>query len=231
MTLERRWYHPAIVSEEDELALVLEALDGDAAARQALAQELVGVIQREVAFCLVRFAAAQGRDPRQDRLDLVQEVLVSLFEHDARELRRFDPQRGRSLRSFVQLVARRRVARILSLRKGNPWADAPTDPTVMDDDGDDTEVLRRLEQRSELQRVLGALHARMSPRDHELFDLLFLQERPPDEVASALGVSRGAVNAWAYRMRKVARALAREAEASPESSTAMSSPKRRVDGD
>lgn len=136
---------------------------------------------------------------------------MSLFEHDCRELRRWDPERGRSLDSFVRLIARRKAARILGQRKGNPWTDQPVDPTTLDDDeAEGNELLHRLEQRDALGSVLDALYARMDDRDLELFDLLFVQERDPAEVAESLGMTRGAVNAWAYRTRKLARACVLE---------------------
>ncbi|HVI02635.1 MAG TPA: sigma-70 family RNA polymerase sigma factor [Enhygromyxa sp.] len=199
-------------SSQDE-RLVESALAGLAGARRELAGRLLDVVQREVAFVLRRAVVGQGRDPRQEVRDLVQEVLVSLFEHDGRELRRWDPARGRSLDSFVRLVARRKAARILGQRKGNPWADQPVDPQAIDDDELDAEadaLLRQLEQREELGSVLDALYARMSDRDFQLFDLLFVEERDPAEVADALNMTRGAVNAWAYRTRKLARACVLE---------------------
>lgn len=199
-------------SSQDE-RLVESALAGLAGARRELAGRLLDVVQREVAFVLRRAVVGQGRDPRQEVRDLVQEVLVSLFEHDGRELRRWDPARGRSLDSFVRLVARRKAARILGQRKGNPWADHPVDPQAIDDDELDAEadaLLRQLEQREELGSVLDALYARMSDRDFQLFDLLFVEERDPAEVADALNMTRGAVNAWAYRTRKLARACVLE---------------------
>lgn len=182
------------------------ALSGGAGPRRRLAERLLDAIQREVAIALHRSAARQGRDPRQEVQDLVQEVLVSLFEHDARELRRWDPTRGRSLESFVRLVARRRVARVLGQRRGNPW----TEGAVELEEGPDEDGLEeRLEHRAELGEVLQALHAQMSPRDVELFELLFVQGLEPGEVAEQMQMSRGAVNAWSYRMRKQARAAAR----------------------
>ena len=199
-------------SSQDE-RLVESALAGLAGARRELAGRLLDVVQREVAFVLRRAVVGQGRDPRQEVRDLVQEVLVSLFENDGRELRRWDPARGRSLDSFVRLVARRKAARILGQRKGNPWADQPVDPQAIDDDELDAEadaLLRQLEQREELGSVLDALYARMSDRDFQLFDLLFVEERDPAEVADALNMTRGAVNAWAYRTRKLARACVLE---------------------
>lgn len=195
-------------SSQDE-RLVEAALAGVAGARRELASRLLDVVQREVALVLRRAVVSQARDPRQEVRDLVQDVLVSLFEHDGRELRRWDPERGRSLDSFVRLVARRKAARILQQRKGNPWADQPVDPSAIDDDELDARadaLLHQLEQRDELGSVLDALYAHMSDRDLQLFDLLFVEERDPAEVAQVLSMTRGAVNAWAYRTRKLARA-------------------------
>lgn len=193
-------------SAEQDLRLVEEALSGGTAPRRRLAERLLDAIQREVAISVHRPALQQGRDPRQEVQDLVQEVLVALFEHDARELRRWDPARGRNLESFVRLVARRRVARVLGQRRGNPW----TASSVELQEGPDEEGLEeRLEQRAQLGEVLQLLHANMSPRDVELFELLFVQGLEPGEAAEKMEMSRGAVNAWSYRMRKQARAAAR----------------------
>lgn len=68
-----------------------------------------------------------------------------------------------------------------------------------------------------LGRVLDHLYAQMGPRDVELFHALFVDERDPKDVADALGMTRGAVNAWSYRVRKLARKLA--ASSLDESST------------
>jgi len=198
--------------------LVEAALAGQALARRELAARLLDVIAREVSSVLRRSAAAQGRDARQELRDLVQEVLVSLFEHDCRELRRWDPARGRQLDSFVRLVARRKAARVLGQQKGNPWADLPVDPSVLEsveEDARTSEILQQIEQRDELGWVLDALYAHMNDRDFELFDLLFVQDLDPGEVAAALAMTRGAVNAWCYRTRKLARVCLAKHQARP----------------
>jgi RNA polymerase sigma-70 factor (ECF subfamily) len=193
----------------DDERLVAEALAGDPKRRRQLATRLLGSIQREVVGVLRRAAAPRGRDPRQEVQELTQDVLVLLFERDCQELRRWDPARGRSLDSFVRLVARRRAARILYQGRGNPWADEPIDPTIVDADASgDGDLARNLEERSTLGRVLDQLYAQMGERDLELFQLLFVDERDPQEVAEALGMTRGAVNAWSYRTRKLARQIA-----------------------
>lgn len=207
--------------------LVEAALAGGSGERRALASRLLDVIQREVAAVLRRWASSQARDPRQEVRDLVQEVLISLFEHDCRELRRWDPERGRSLDGFVRLVARRKAARILGQRKGNPWSDQPVEPQTLSD-AEAVELAGRLEQRDALGSVLDALYARMDERDHHLFDLLFVQEREPAEVADALGMTRGAVNAWAYRMRKLARTCMLERNFNVASSASAAAPRETL---
>lgn len=193
--------------DEADRRLIDDALSGGTAAIRELSSRLLDAVHREVAHCMLRWAPAAHRDPRQDVADLVQEVLVALFERDSQELRRWDPARGRSLDSFVRLVARRRVARILGQRRGNPWSEQPVDPADVELP-DEAAHVRRLEERGELDSVLLALHARMSVRDHELFDLLYVQELEPDEVAQQMEMTRGAIHAWSYRMRKLARSIA-----------------------
>ena len=203
-----------MLSPEDDAQLVAAALGSVAGARRQLADRLLDLIQREVTFVLRRHARASGRDPQQEVRDMVQEVLMALFEREAQELRRWDPARGRSLDSFVRLVARRKVARILGQHRGNPWADTPLDPQTIEDsppaDAEACELARKLEQRNELGAVLDVLYTHMNPRDLRLFDLLFVLEQDPQEVAQELEMTRQAVNAWSYRTRKLARKLISE---------------------
>lgn len=217
----------APVAADDE-ELVRRALAGERAARRALADGLLDAIQREVALVLARTASRSGRDPRQEVRDLVHDVLVALFEHDGRELRRWDPTRGRTLASFVRLVARRRVARILGQQRGNPWALQPIDPSELSQD-DDAALVRQLEERNQLDALLLALHASMSARDHELFERLFVQQLDPEDVSRQLDMTRGAVNAWCYRTRKLARRLL--VEGMPASSHAGAPAREGVDDD
>lgn len=220
---------------EEDSQLIAAALDRAPGARRRLAQRLFDVVHTEVLFSLRRHAAAIKRDPNQEAHDLVQDVLVLLLENEAHELRRWDPERGRSLDGFVRLVTRRRVARIMGQRRGNPWANVPIDPGDIDDDPSaDTKAVglaKQLEVRNELGWVLDALYARMGARDLELFDQLFVEERRPGDVARTLGMTRQAVNAWSYRMRKLVRRLIEEiGEESPSSPGLSSSKEQRTHG-
>jgi RNA polymerase sigma factor (sigma-70 family) len=192
---------------DKDVALVRRALAPERAAQRELAARLLEPIHAEVARAMQRHAAARRRDGRQDVIDLVQDVLVCLLERDGQELRRWDPERGRTLDSFVRLVARRKVARVLARVRGNPWALAPVDAAA--EPCDDAPLLQ-IEMRDALASVLDGLYAGMELRDAELFELSFVDELDADEVGRRMGMSTGAVNAWRYRVRKAALRLAAE---------------------
>jgi RNA polymerase sigma factor (sigma-70 family) len=160
-----------------------------------------------VSLTLRAAAAVQGRDPEQDASDLVHDVVVILLARDGRELHRWDPQRGRTLDSWVRLLARRRVRRVLSGGRGNPWAEPPI--AMRRDDEDECDE-QRLEVRDRLRRILEGLDRRMGARDRVLFRALFVEQADRDQVAAALRMTRAAVDAWCYRTRRIARAIARE---------------------
>ena len=170
-------------------------LPTDPAALRALAGRLVSPIHREVALSVRRC----GPTSRQDIADLVQGVLLYLLERDCQELRRWDPSRGRSLESFVRLIARRYVAR--SLKRSRTFCPVAS---AADDQADDLPD-RRIQARQVLSSLVAAIAGRR--RDEDLFRLVFVQELEPAAVARQMGMSRTAVNAWTYRRRQQARRL------------------------
>ena len=190
---------------------VHKALAGDRAGLTALVRTLLPVIKVEVGVALVRRALPLRRDPRQDIDDFSQEVLLSLLAEGGRLLRQWDPERGRSLASFVRLITRQRVSRILHGHKGNPWSDEAVEDigAVMEEGRDDL----ALESREELRGLLERLRAHLSPRGLQLFEEIYVQQRPIAEVARELGMTREAVDAWNTRTRNLARRL--EAEPPP----------------
>src|SRR5688572_1627730 len=150
-----------------------------------LCSGLVDAVAREVAASLWDRARATRRDPSMDVADLVQDVLVALLRSDGRALRRWDPTRGRTLESFVRLVTRRHVTRLFKYRRRNPWSETPIDPTELEVSDDSTEA-RRVEAWDELDRVLDRLRSVMGVRDHALFELLFVEELQPADVAERM---------------------------------------------
>ena len=193
---------------------IAAALDGDRRSMDQLVQRLLPVVQAEVGFALMRGARVEGRDPREEIRDFVQEVFVQLLAKQGKVLRSWDPERGRSLESFVRLVARRQVAAILRSGRRNPWADKPVAGDELDRDrsaGD--EAKRRLESSDQLRKLLRLLGERLDERGMLLFRMLYVEERSVEEAMEATGMSRDAVYAWRSRFRKLVATLEQEVSA------------------
>ena len=194
---------------------VARALDGDRQALQALVEHLIPVVQAEVGYALMRGATIESRDPRQEVRDFVQEIFVALLAKQGKVLRSWDPERGRSLDSFVRLVARRHVAATLRSGRRNPWVDKPVASDELDrDTNDEADPTRRLESADRLDKLLDRLERRLDERGMLLFRMLYVEERGVEEVMEITDMTRDAVYAWRSRFRKLVTTLAREPEAS-----------------
>ncbi|MCB9754872.1 MAG: sigma-70 family RNA polymerase sigma factor [Myxococcales bacterium] len=191
---------------------ITSALEGDRDALRRLVEGLVPVIRVEAGVALARRARAHRRDPRQEVDDFTQEVLVRLLADDGKLLRIWDPARGRSLASFVRLITRQRVSRALQRFKGNPWGVDPTEPGDFEFIGEAARgrAGARVESRIELRALLERLRAHLNERGLLLFQLIYVEQRPISEVCDELGMTRGAVDAWNSRTRRLARRLAQE---------------------
>lgn len=192
-------------------AEIQRACSGDRAALEQLIEELKPVIRVEVTIAVRRRASANVRDGHQEIDDLVHDVLLHLLERGGHVLRRWDPDRGRTLPSFVRLITRHRVARTFEGFKGNPWATEATEPEDLEEmQVDESGTFRRLASREELAYLLQRLQARLDERGLLLFQLIYAEERPIHEVCDAVGMTRAAVDQWTARLRKRVRRLLEE---------------------
>lgn len=190
---------------------IRRACQGERRALAGLVDVLLPVIKIEVAVALRRRASAQGRDARQDVDDFVQDVMLHLLADEGRRLRRWDPGRGSSLASFVRLVTRHRVARVLEGFRGNPWSGEPTEDEALEAlRADRSGTFRRVESRTRLLRLLEQLRARLNERGLRLFHKLYVEQRPIAEVADEEGMTRAAIDQWNARMRRMVRELSPE---------------------
>lgn len=179
------------------------ALAGDRKAVDALVRKLRPVIQAEVGFALLPLGRSQGRDVRQETLDLLQDVLMSLLADDGKLLRRWDPARGSSLESFVRLIARRHVAGVVRSKRRNPYAEQPLPGETLDlRRGDGPELEHRIEARERLDHMLEHVRQRLDERGLLLFELLYVEERSIEDACAATGMTRDAVYAWRSRLKR-----------------------------
>jgi len=197
-------------------AKIQQALEGDRTALADLVRTLLPVIKVEVGVALVRRALPRRRDPRQEVEDFAHDVLLYLLADGGHLLRMWDPDRGRSLASFVRLIARQRVSRILHGHRGNPWSEDPTENADIEPMTEAQPGERLMESREELRSLLERLRAHLNERGLELFQQIYVEQRPIAEVAAEFKMTREAVDAWNTRTWNLARRLARDGPAPAE---------------
>lgn len=181
-------------------ALVDRALEGDLDAQRGLVDELTPTIHWEAAKMLRKWrtGSAAGRDLRQEIEDMVQEVFVELFEEDGKTLRAWDPKRL-PLEAWVGYIAKIRTAEVLRSRR-SPWRERPEDPADLP-----KPAVRRTPEddtlsRDELRKVHLCLLADFGPDDAHLFELFFLRQASPKDVAATTEKTMAAVYKWRSRL-------------------------------
>lgn len=191
------------------------ALTGDRGAVRALVASLTPPIQARVARILLRRGG--GRPIRAELEDMVQDVLVVLFENDAKVLRAWRADGGLGLEGYAALVAERRVISKLRTRRGNPWTETPLDADELARrSGTARGPERSVAARQELRSALTRLREELTPQAFRLFELLWVEERSVEAICAELSMSRDAVYQGKRRIRKVARRVAEELRASAE---------------
>ena len=196
--------------------LLADTLAGQPRAARALIDLLYPVVQARVARVLLRSAGGRRANARQEVDDLTQEVFAGLFEHGGKALRSWDPQRGLSLSNFVGLLAERCALSILRSGKRTPFSNASDEERKLDqlpEPGAGPEPAAMSRQLLEL--LLDRLRVALSPLGFHLFQLLYVEERSPEEVAASARMSADAVYAWRSRLRKLANHLATELAVTP----------------
>lgn len=198
-------------------AQIARACDGDDVLLDALVGRVLPAIRLEVTYGLRRRAAVHHRDAGQDVDDFVQEVLVHLLAGGGRRLRSWDPSRGRSLTSFVRLLARRRMARVLEGYRGNPWeGGAAKEADFVEQQAVEGEwVFDRILSRQQLEYLMARLRARFNERSQLLFELLYVEQRSVAEVCETMAMSRASVDQWNARLRQLVRKLAESIDREP----------------
>ena len=209
------------MATNDDIGLVQRAVAHSGTGVNDLARRSAPAIQAEIAHLLMRMAPAQGRNPRQDLADLMQDVYVALFEREARRLAAWDPTRGCTLDSYVRLVARSRALDVLRSRRRTPWQSDGLDTSDVDEPAEsDSDNETVMFAREALQAVERRLHELLSPRDYAMFIGVFVEELSTADVAAALGMTPGAVYQWSSRFRRnVLPGLLRLVDEGPEHTT------------
>lgn len=177
---------------------------------------LLDVVDRETRFVLKPIALRYRRDLRVEAGDIVQDVMLLLFDAGGRVLRAWDPARGMKLRSFVSLIVRRCILRIFRGFRGNPWSSDPAAAAEITAYLDDRitrgpTLLAEIEYRIQLEQILDGLRGKLSDRDWRLFTKLFVDQRKPAAVGDEEGMRENAVHQWKRRfIQRLGEMFARE---------------------
>ena len=193
------------------------ALTGDPALAPAFARDLLDRTRTEVSFTL----RALPRTSEQHREDLVQASVLYMYDDAGRVLRAWDPAAGMNLASFVGLVVRRRVARVLHSERRLPAAETSERTLATTAAGSDAveDTIADTRNLAAVRRCVevGAL----SERDRRLYRAFYIEERSTAEICAAEQLSRDGVHQALNRLRdRIKQCLgAGQAQRTPHTST------------
>jgi RNA polymerase sigma-70 factor (ECF subfamily) len=143
--------------------------------------------------------------PQEQLEDLVGMVCLDLVKDDYRKLRKYDPDRGYRLSSWIGLIATN-IAHDALRRRGPPHTstDDEDSPLAELQSGlpDPLEVLNHKER----VQILAEAVKHLTPTDQEFIRMYYEEQQTPEEIAEASGVS---VNTVYSRKNKVRGKLVR----------------------
>ena len=196
------------LSVHDEAALLASALSGAPDARRALVRYLTPVIHIRAAQYVARGRAGGRTGTRSDVDDLVQEVWAALLSDRQAALRRWRPDGGASLSTFVSMCAQRAIishhrggARLGMREQGMDSADLERAVAVRSNAED------RMVNIDLVGQLIARLQSRLSARGRHVLRLLFFEEAATAEIQAQLGMTRGAVYTWRRDIRSHARQI------------------------
>jgi RNA polymerase sigma factor (sigma-70 family) len=184
----------------DETRLVADALKRRSGATEALIAHLEPAIRFQATRVFLADAHGRtGSNLRAEVDELLQDVLLLLFEHRGRALRRWD---GRaSLKTYVARIARHRAGRKVRSRTSNPWYLVPEEQEALQRVlSRESEVDERLAAAQVWSMALERMMDEQTPVGRRIARLLFRDERDTPQVRELTGLSRDAVYQWRRRL-------------------------------
>jgi RNA polymerase sigma-70 factor (ECF subfamily) len=195
------------MTHTDDARLVERALRNETGAVTSLLRRITPVIHVRVGRALLADPyGSPKRNLREETEDLTQDVLVLLFERDARVLRRWDPAKGLSLRNFVGIVAQRHAGAVLGARRRNPWYAEPVEPQAVEralvDEGG---VEASLAAKEAWQAAMAAVAEDQTDRGRRLAEMIFRDGLTNEEIQDRTAMSSAAVYKWRSRLTQAFR--------------------------
>ena len=175
--------------------------------------ELVRRYERLIVSCVVKALRRYGATfSREDLDDLVGDVWVTLLRDDMRKLRQYDCTRGFRIASFLGLVATNATIDHLRSRQADA---APLDDVIEEYASLRAEPVRDVvEERQEAALARAAL-AQLSSAERDFVVDCFREERSPEELARALGVTTNTVYSRKFKIREKLQKIVRSLDGAP----------------
>lgn len=138
---------------------------------------------------------------RDHEEDLLQEILTGLFANQARPLKAWDVQKGRSLKTFLGVFAEQRVLDWLRRRQRSA-REEPTEESalVRKMDGGQVEEPRPLPDW--LEPLLARFRADFSAEDQRLIELSYVDDLSVREIAVVLNLKEDNVYQRRHRIKE-----------------------------
>ncbi|HXU74820.1 MAG TPA: sigma-70 family RNA polymerase sigma factor [Polyangia bacterium] len=169
--------------------------------------------ERLIVSCVVKALRRYGATFSRDDLDdLVGDVWLVLLREDMKKLRQYDATRGFRIASFLGLVATNATIDHLRARQA--------EATPLDDIIEDYASLRAeaprdvVEAREEAELARAAL-AQLSGDERAFVVDCFRDERSPEELARALGVTTNTVYSRKFKIREKLQKIVRALDGAP----------------
>ncbi len=198
----------------EEMALLRGLLDATSKAQhERLWTEFVQRYERLIASCVVKALRRYGATFSRDDLDdLVGDVWLVLLREDMKKLRQYDVARGFRIASFLGLVATNATIDHLRARQAES---TPLDEVLEDHAALRAEAPRDLVEAREEAELARAALAQLSGEERDFVVDCFREERSPEELARALGVSTNTVYSRKFKIREKLQKIVRSLDGAP----------------
>jgi RNA polymerase sigma-70 factor (ECF subfamily) len=190
----------------DDRALLDAVLEREELAWHELVRRFRGLIYHCIGVAVKR---GEGTLPVEEYDEIFCEVCVNLLRNEMNKLRRYDPERGTKLGTWIGLIAIRTCYDHLRAAARRPSLEG-SDPPVDQEDERPSPLDELLDK--ERHEQLATLVTDLTPRERFFFDLYYRRGMEPSDVAREMNVSIGTVYAKKNKLRSRLLALAVEAD-------------------
>ena len=175
--------------------------------------EFVQRYERLIISCVVKALRRYGATFSRDDLDdLVGDVWLVLLRDDMKKLRQYDATRGFRIASFLGLVATNATIDHLRARQAEA---TPLDDVIEDFASLRAEAPRDVVEAREEAELARAALAQLSGDERAFVVDCFRDERSPEELARALGVTTNTVYSRKFKIREKLQKIVRTLDGAP----------------